>query len=320
MFYTNWWLRGKTLHLKYVNSQGIRQRETHVVSPTLYVHAKPKGVENTEHRDIHGKPVFPIEFSTPKDARDFVEYYKDTTSFKIFGFNRFDYTVINEIFPGKVQYDFTQINIGYIDIETEIGETFASADDPHQRINAISMHYNGKLHTWSLYDVKDSYFCKSEKQLLETFLTHWKIADLDIISGWNSQGFDMPYIAKRIELVLGEGREHDLSPFPGGVSYRQVETKYGQLQTQVSIAGVAQLDLLELYRKFVLQKQETYKLDFIAQKDLGVGKLEFDGTLKDLYEGTYEVRERPDDSDEFSKLSYQRYLISEELRKRGISV
>lgn len=182
-------------------------------------------------------------------------------------------------------YDFSMIRVGIIDIETEMGDEFCGADNPQQQINAISLLVDGEMTTWSLYDVEveGNIYCPTERNLLQRFLSAWRSADLDIISGWNSISFDMPYVAKRIEMVLGEERLAELSPF-GAVNYKMVETKYGQQQTQVEIHGLAQLDLLELYRKFVLQKQESYKLDFIANKELGVGKLEFEGTLKELYE------------------------------------
>ena len=280
-FYTNFWLRGKTLFVKWIDGNGIRQVSRYPIEPSLYIKSPDK--KPTPFTDIFGNPVHEVNFSSPKEARDFAKSYEDTPGFPIFGFPRFAYAKINELFPGTMEFSIKHINIGWIDIETEIGETFATPDNPHQRINAISLHYAGKMVTLSLYDVEGTIYCKTETELLEKFLIHWKIADLDVISGWNTQGFDLPYIANRINLVLGDDRADELSPF-GAIQFQEVDTKWGSTQQQVEIHGIASLDLLELYRKFVLQKQESYRLDFIAQKDLGVGKLEYEGSLKDLYE------------------------------------
>lgn len=284
-FYTNYFMRGKHLYLKKVEN-GIRSREKLDISPVLYVRdTKETG---SGHFDIFGKPLIEMPFSTPYEAKEFIKQYENVHNFDILGFDRFESVKIDQEFPGKIQYDLANINIGIIDIETTIGDSFAKPIDAHQRINAISFEHGGRMKTWSLYDVpsgsKDIFhvYCKDEETLLKLFVAEWRAADLDIISGWNTSSFDLPYIAKRVEMVLGESALKSMSPW-GLVEFYIETSKYGSEDLKVKFFGIADLDLILLYRKFVLKKLDSYKLDNVAYADLKESKIEYEGTLKDLY-------------------------------------
>lgn len=286
-FYTDFFLRGKNMFLRSVVN-GVKQMSKVPIAPTLYLEDS-KNADRAIHRDIFGKPLTPVDFESPYDAQEFIKQNEFVEGFTICGFNRYEYAKINKMFPGEVQYNLAHIHIGVVDIETEIGEFFATANNPSQPINAISFTTDGEnIQSWSLYDVDPKNkgttheYCKTEAILLKKFIAAWKRAELDIISGWNSSGFDLPYTVKRIELVLGEEYAKDLSPW-GMYEFYDEKTKYGAMQKRVRIFGIADLDLLELYRKFVPKKQESYKLDDIAFSDLGEKKVEYEGSLKDLY-------------------------------------
>lgn len=287
-FYTNYFLRGKYLYLRRIDN-GVRSKEKIEISPKLYVHDK-KGITDGTHRDIFGNPLVEMDFDTPSEARNFIKGYEDVEGFKILGFDRFESVKIDQLFPENIQYRLDQINVASVDIETEIGESFAKANDPHQRINAISLSINSvKIKSWSLYDVdvkceKDAFhvYCNSEEQLMKLFLAEWRASEVDIVTGWNSSAYDLPYIAKRMELVIGEEYVKQMSPW-GMYEYYTETNKYGSEDLKVKFYGIADLDLQLLYRKFVLKKLDSYKLDNVAYVDLKESKTEYEGTLKDLY-------------------------------------
>lgn len=286
-FYTNFFLRGKNLYLRRVDN-GIRSNVKVPVHPKLFVgdkHGKSDGL----HTDIFGNPLMQMDFETPSDARDFIKQYDDVEGFEVNGFNRFEYVAIDDIFPGELFIDPRLLNIGIIDIETKIGATFATPDNAHQEINAISIEINeGDIKSWSLYNIEPTRkgtfhrYCDDEKQLLKLFIMEWKAMELDVISGWNSSMFDMPYIMKRIEMVLGDDYAKDMSPW-GLYEFYTEKTKFGADALKVRIFGIADLDLLALFRKFVLKKMESYSLDYISYDVLKANKTPYEGSLKDLY-------------------------------------
>lgn len=296
-FYSNFFLRGKNLFVRRIDN-GVRSQIKVPVHPKLYSPDTRNAYPNTPHRDIFGNKLVELPFDTPSDARDFIRQYDDIEGFQVYGFNRYEYVKIDEMFPGIIDPNeqvMSQLNIGIVDIETKIGQTFARPDNAHQEINAISFMVNGgTIKTWSIYNVLNHepgtihVCCRDEEHLLKLFVMEWQAANLDIISGWNSSNFDLPYIVKRIEMVLSADYAKNLSPW-GLYEFYTETTKYGAEQLRVRIEGIADLDLLELYRKFVLKKQESYSLDYIAGVDLKDKKTPYEGTLKDLYQNDPEL-------------------------------
>ena len=125
--------------------------------------------------------------------------------------------------------------------------------------------------------------CPSEYQLLSSFIEYWMVDVPDVVTGWNIQFYDIPYICKRLNRVLGEKLMKRFSNW-GLVSQGEV-FKNGRKHTTFDIGGLTQLDYLDLYRKFTYKAQESYRLDYIAEVELGQKKLdhsEFD-TFKDFY-------------------------------------
>jgi len=302
-FYTNFFMRGNYVYISRVDN-GVKSRQKVEVRPTLYAKDTKKisneSTDNIVHVDMYGNSLTPFNFETPYKARQFINSYEGVEGFDILGFDRFEYVKIDELFPSKpeqvgvIDYNISILNVAFIDIETKIGDSFAKPSDPHQEINAITLlvnsvsKNNGKMKTWSLYDIdnvdSDSVhiFCKSEEELLLNFISEWRDSQIDIVSGWNTSGFDLPYIAKRVERVLGDEYVKSLSPW-GLYSYYEDTDKYGGEQLKVKLHGISDLDMIELYRKFVLKKQESYSLNHISIVELGEHKIEYEGTLKDLY-------------------------------------
>ena len=166
-----------------------------------------------------------------------------------------------------------------IDIETTSEGGFPNVDSPSEKVLVISLQNNStkKITTFGLgeftpteetaqFDV-DWVGCKDEYTLLKNYLEWWEENCPDVITGWNSNLFDMPYLIARIERILGSGEHKRLSPF-GLVNKRPIRFANREM-TAFEITGVAQLDYLDLYKKFTYVTRESYKLDFIAETELG---------------------------------------------------
>ena len=186
-------------------------------------------------------------------------------------------------------YDSDEVSTGHreliFDIEVEVTDGFP---DPHAATNKIT--------AIAMYDkVMDSYTClvlgnvdayedgntsiesfESEEELLQRFYQKYLEISPTIISGWNTDFFDVPYLYNRSTRVVGQHVADMLSPI-GQVFWSEHKNRY-------KIAGVSQLDYLPLYRLFTYSQQSSYRLDFIGQLEVGIGKIEYEGTLQNLYE------------------------------------
>ena len=270
---------------------GERFTSRHDFRPTLFV----KSDKPSEYKSIFGEKVSPIQFDSNKEATDFFSRYKDIPNFPVFGQNYYAYQYITEKYPGTIEWDAKKLAIYSIDIETTSDGGFPNVDSPSEKVLVITLQNNNtkKITTFGLGeftpkdDTKhldiDYHNCTDEYALLKTFLDWWESNTPDVITGWNSNLFDIPYLLARTEKILGENEHKKYSPF-GIVQKRNVRFM-GQEKTAFEIVGVAQLDYLDLYKKFTYVTRESYKLDFIAETELGKNKLDsgFE-TFKEHYE------------------------------------
>jgi|TARA_B100001250_G_scaffold8502_2_gene7245 DNA polymerase elongation subunit (family B) len=262
--------------------------------PTLFV----KSQEKSKYKSIFGENVSPMKFPTNKEATAFFDSYKDVDNFPIFGQNYYAYQYITENYPGEIQWDANKMAIYSIDIETTSEGGFPNVDSPSEKVLVITLQNNNtkKITTFGLGEFTptketshldiDYHGFDTEEQLLENFLTWWQENCPDIITGWNSNLFDMPYLITRVQRVLGEDEHKRFSPFKL-INKRPIRFANREM-TAFEITGVAQLDYLDLYKKFTYVTRESYKLDFIAETELGKNKLEsgFD-TFKEFYDGDW---------------------------------
>ena len=270
---------------------GERFTSRHDFRPTLFV----KSDKPSEYKSIFGESVSPIQFESNKEATDFFSRYKDVANFPVFGQNYYAYQYITEKYPGKIEWDAKKMAIYSIDIETTSEGGFPNVDSPSEQVLVITLQNNNtkKITTFGLgefapsaetaeYDI-DYHACSDEYGLLKTFLEWWEDNTPDVITGWNSNLFDIPYLLARTEKILGDNEHKRYSPF-GFVQKRNVKFM-GQEKTAFEIVGVAQLDYLDLYKKFTYVTRESYKLDFIPETELGKNILEsgFE-TFKEHYE------------------------------------
>jgi DNA polymerase elongation subunit (family B) len=130
--------------------------------------------------------------------------------------------------------------------------------------------------------------CHSEKDLLRKFIKTWQYLDPDIVTGWNVEFYDIPYLVNRIARILGEDAVKDLSPWKTITAYEVVIK--GKAAQSFTLNGISTLDYMQLYKKFILKPRESYRLDYIAQVELEEAKLDYSeyANLDDLYNRNFQ--------------------------------
>ena len=286
-FYSNVFLTGdKILYVGYEDGQRVQYEQS--FSPVLFAQCNKK----TEYKTLEGSYAHKLEFNSVKDARQFIDEYKQVENFKIYGNDRFLYQYISTEFPEeRIEYDTTQLKVYTIDIETTSENGFPNVGETAEEILCLTIKdfTSKKLIVWgtreyqhSRDDVEYRVFWK-EEDMLKDFLAWWAQNTPDILTGWNVKLFDVPYICRRVERILSSKYMKSLSPW-NKVYEKEVEIK-GRNQFVYDIIGVSVLDYLDLYQKFTYTNQESYRLDHIASVELGQKKLdhsEFE-TFKDFY-------------------------------------
>lgn len=300
-FYTNVSRFGSNLLYRgYKN--GARVQEKVRFKPTLFM---PSKHEKTTWTSLDGTRVDPVKFDSMKDAKEFVERYENIDSFKIYGNTRYTAQFLQERFPDEIHFDRSIINVATLDIEVISLDGFPKPEEALHPINVITIKNNidGIFHIWGLkpYDEEASLYkgrvnyrhFQSEKDMLSSFVT-W-FADPthspDILTGWNTRLFDIPYIVNRIERILGPDTTKLLSPWQS-VEPKDMSIKGRKVQ-MYEILGISQLDYLDLFQKFTINtygQQESYKLGHIAYVVLGDSKLSYEeyGSLANLYEQDFQ--------------------------------
>jgi len=257
-------------------------------NPTLFLPSPKK----EEWKTLDGKNVRQIKQGSIRDAKQFIQDHKDIDDFQIYGQTRFLNQYIFEEYPGdEIQYDTSKIRVFTLDIETGAENGFPDIESADQEILLISIKdsdlkritvFGSRPYDNNDNEVNYLHF-DSEIGLLKGFL-HWWIENYpDVITGWNVQLFDIPYIYRRIERMIGEAEARLLSPWKNTME-REIFIR-GRKNFAYDLMGIATLDYLELYKKFTYTNQESYRLDHIAFVELDEKKLdhsEFD-TFKEFY-------------------------------------
>jgi DNA polymerase elongation subunit (family B) len=258
--------------------------------PTLFVPSK----KPTKYQTLNGEYVDEIQPGTVRDCREFIKKYDSVEGFAIYGNDRYIYQYITDKYPeDEIKFDISKIKVTTIDIEVASENGFPDVESAAEEVLLITLQdYNTKqIRTWGLgkfdnqqSNVKYKSF-SNEYDLLNDFINWWMIEDNtpEVITGWNSELYDIPYIVRRLDRVLGEKLMKRMSPW-GLVTEREV-LLMGRKHISYDIGGVSQLDYLNLYKKFTYKAQESYRLDHIANVELNQKKLdhsEFD-TFKDFY-------------------------------------
>jgi len=286
-FYTNVQLIGNQFLVRGVEN-GERFETRDEFFPTLFVKTK----KDSKYRTLSGEAVEEVKPGTVKDCREFYSKYEGVDGFEIYGNDRYIYQYISEKYPeDEIKFDISKIKLITLDIEVASEEGFPDVESCSEEILAITIQdYTTKeIITWGVKSFKHNrkdltyHHCPSEYELLSHFINYWMVNVPDVITGWNIQLYDIPYICKRLNRVLGEKLMKRFSNW-GLVTEGETYIK-GRKHTTFDVGGLTQLDYLDLYKKFTYTNQESYRLDYIAEVELGSKKLdhsEFD-TFKDFY-------------------------------------
>ena len=273
-FYTNIQLAGDTiLYRGYENGKSVQYRAS--FSPTLYVLSNKK----EKFKTLDGRSVTPVKFGAAREARDFIKQYDEVQNFEVHGYERFVYQYIREEFPNEVDYNINQMKIYALDIEVQCENGFPNVEEAAEEMLSITIKdmVTKKYYSWTTreFDAPDGLELNvswTEQEMLTNFLKWWAENTPDILTGWNVNLYDMPYIARRINRVLGEKWMKSLSPW-NRANEREVYVQ-GRKNYAYDISGVNILDYLDLYRKFTYSNQESYRLDHIAFVELGQRKVD----------------------------------------------
>jgi DNA polymerase elongation subunit (family B) len=288
-FYTHFTRQGNyVLERGYDN--GKRYKNKVEYNPTLFVPAQKK----TEYRTLDGRYVSPLQMGSMREASDFMKQYEDVQSFNVFGSTNYPYVYINEQFPNEVVYDTALLRILNIDIEVGSENGFPEPSQASEPITAITIKTGGHNYVIGCGDYNNTRTdvtytqCNDESQLITKFLEMWELFDADIVTGWNIQFFDIPYIYNRILRLMGENTAKRLSPWR--LIGERTTTIHNKQQVAFDLVGIAILDYLELYKKFTYSQQESFRLDHIAYIELGEKKLDYSEfeNLHQLYKLDYQ--------------------------------
>jgi len=274
-FYTNVFYNFDSI-LYAEKENGVTKYRSQKFVPKVYLPSKKK----TDFISIHGQHVSEMTFSSYDSYKEFLEKYSDVPGFEIHGDIQSEYQFINGKYGTDVQFDFSQIDIMYIDIETTSENGWPSIEDPQEKINVITLMSTrtGKatfcLGKVNIADKSRIYEYEDEEEMLMAFLDYFAANYPDVVSGWNIRFFDFPYLIKRIKHVMGFKFAKKLSPW--GILKEKFITRNGREDLMYDIIGISMLDYYEVYKTFTYVNQESYSLNHISYVELGERKLGYD--------------------------------------------
>ena len=271
-FYLNVIQKGDTLLIRAIED-GKRVQRTVRYRPTLYTPSR----EKTKFKTLEGKSLKPIQLSGMKEAREFLKNYEEQPG-TIFGMERYQYCYLAETYPGLVDWNQEKILILTIDIEVASENGFPDPNLAEEEVLAITVknHNSKKIMVWGIYDYNNTrddveyVHCDDERVLMEQFVEFMANVKPDVITGWNTTFFDIPYICNRLQKLFGPKMMHYMSPWETVTEERT--STYGRDISRYNIWGVSNLDYLDLYKKFTYTDQESFTLDYISFIELGVKK------------------------------------------------
>ena len=252
-----------------------------------------------KHTSIYGNPVSKVVCKTQKD------FHKEL---KIHSNKKIYEADINQVFvclsENYVNADPPKLNVAFFDIEVDFDPErgYSTPDDAFMPITSIAVHLQWletlvcfavppKTLTWEqaqeeIKDFPNTMLFKTEGEMLDAFLD--LIQDADILTGWNSEGYDIPYTVNRVTKVLSKDDTRRFCLFNQFPKRREYE-KFGRQSVTYDFVGRVHLDSLELYRRYTYEERHTYRLDAIAEYELGERKTQYEGTLDQLYNNDFKT-------------------------------
>ena len=248
-------------------------------------------------QSIKGDPLSRVTSKNLKEHRKELAIYNNKKLYE---------SDINPIYrcleDNYLNVDSPKLNVAFWDIEVDFDPErgYAAPDDAFMPITAIAVHLQWlntlvclaiPPKTLSMEEARkqveefpNTMLFDNEADMLDTFLD--LIEDADILSGWNSEGFDMPYTVNRIIKVLSKEDTRRLCLWNQLPKKREYE-KYGKAAVTYDLIGRVHLDSLELYRKYTYEERHTYRLDAIGEMEIGENKTVYEGTLDQLYNNDF---------------------------------
>ena len=271
---------------------GKRKFNEFPIKYTFY-YEDPKG----KYKSVYGAPLSRI---VSKNTKDFRKELAINNSKRLYESD------INPIFQclseNYLNQDAPKLNIAFFDIETDFDPErgFADPSDPFMGITSISIYMQWletmvclavppktltmEAATELLKDIPNVMLFEKEKDMLDTFLT--LIEDADILSGWNSEGYDIPYTVNRVARVLSKDDTRRFCLW-GQLPKKREYEKFGKTSETFDLVGRVHLDSLNLYRKYTYEERHSYRLDAIGEIEIGENKTAYEGTLDQLYNNDF---------------------------------
>jgi DNA polymerase elongation subunit (family B) len=263
--------------------------------PAKYVFYYPDN--KGKYRSIYGDSLSKVQCKTWKD---FIKEQKIHSSHKLFESDiNASFRILEENYLGR---DAPKLHVAFFDIEVDFDPErgYASPEDAFMPITAISVHLQwlDTMVTLAIppktltidkarelvAEFPNTHLFESEAEMLDTFLN--LIEDADVISGWNSEGYDVPYTVNRVTKVLSKDDTRRFCLF-GALPKKREYEKYGKDAVTYDFVGRVHLDSLELYRKYTYEERHTYRLDAIGEMEVGETKTQYEGTLDQLYNNDF---------------------------------
>lgn len=312
LIYTNVLCKGNRILYRGYDANFQRIQKSSNFAPSIFVPSQ----KESKWKSLDGENLEEINFPSINECRDFIKDYKDISGVTLYGNDNYAYNFLEKHEACHPSID--NLRIGYMDIETECENGFPSIELADQVLNAITIKTSYKTDLFDVFTfctqkaqpVEKNHkvqFYSTEKEMLNAFIAWWKQQDFDIITGWNINFFDIPYLVNRINQVMGENSANELSPW-NYINSRKIIIMNKE-NIAYEIAGIAILDYLDLYRKFTFVNRESYRLDYIATVELHEKKSRFEGfdTIQDLYKK---------DFNKFIEYNYNDVLLIEKLDKK----
>lgn len=290
-FYTNVQQLGNNLYVRGYED-GIAYK--HIVPFKPYLFISSTSVVPQIWKTITGSSVEKMDFDSIADVRKFMKDYEGVKGFTYHGQDKWPYVYIHDNFKSN-DYDISKIKVLYLDIETDSKDGFADIDLANKEITAITIRLNNHRLIFGLGDYTPSKHehyikCQDEKYLLRKFLTMWNTPEMapDVVTGWNIETYDIPYLVNRIRNVLGNDDAKMLSPWRV-LREKFILSRGREVKIYIPM-GISVLDYLALYKKFTYTEQAAYSLNHICHVELDEKKIDYSeySSLADLYEQNHQ--------------------------------
>ena len=308
-FYTNIRQYGNNLLYRGYDASGNALLKKIPYAPTIYAQC-PETEKDKECYD--GTPLKAMSFDSINSAKDHLKDFSNVQNVKHYGNSLFSCAYIAETFAGELEFDVKAINKCFFDIEVNSANGFPDPFIAKEEVTSIAykdakknIMYVWSCEKWGKFDSENlkhiskdeltfeivSYAYENEKKMLLSFVNFIQLNPPDILSGWYSRHFDIPYLVNRLQNLFGPSVMKKLSPWKIVNTRTNRVKQFGTLKTVTTydIVGVSELDYRDLYMKYTYSKEPSYSLDYITKKHLKVGKMEYEGTLTDLLQNDYQT-------------------------------